>query len=129
MKKRVLAVAAVAEAVTGVALIVIPFWVIRLLFGVDIADIAVVTSQFAGLALLSMGVACWPRGSAASALSGMLTYSSLATLGLLYTAVRGTWNGPLLWPAVVLHAVLTLLLAMTWFKSHETNLDHSRRPL
>jgi hypothetical protein len=25
------------------------------------------------------------------------------------------WVGPLLWPAVVLHAVLTLLLARVWF--------------
>ena len=119
MKKRVLAVAAVVESVTGVALLVVPSLVVKLLFGADLADIAVVTTQFAGLALLSMGVACWPRGSAASALSGMLTYSSLATLGLVYTAVRGKWNGPLLWPAVVLHAVLTLFLARAWFKPHQ----------
>ena len=117
--KKLLAVSAVLEVVTGMALIVAPTFVVKLLFGADIAGIAIVTSQFAGLALMSLGVACWPRGSAASALYGMLTYSSLATLGLLYIAVRGTWNGPLLWPAVVLHAILTLLLARAWFKSHQ----------
>jgi hypothetical protein len=41
----------------------------------------------------------------------MLTYSALVTLYLLYLAVRGEWAGPLLWPVVVLHAVLTFLLA------------------
>jgi len=46
----------------------------------------------------------------------MFTYSSLATFGLLYLALGGKWNGPLLWPAVVLHALLTLLLARAWFK-------------
>ena len=94
--------------------------VVRLLFGADVAGIGLVTSQFAGLALLSLGVACWSRESAASALYGMLTYSSLATLGLLYLALGGKWNGPLLWPAVVLHAVLTLL---TWAWSSRNRID------
>ena len=119
MKKWVLAVAAVGEVVTGVALVVVPWVVIKLLFGADIAGIGVVTSQFAGLALIALGVACWPRGSALNALSGMLTYSSLATVGLLYLAVGGKWNGPLLWPAIVLHAALTLLLTWAWLKPHE----------
>ena len=116
--KKLLAVTAVLEVVTGMALIIVPTFVVKLLFGADVAGIAIVTSQFAGLALMSLGVACWPCGSAASALRGMLTYSSLATLGLFYIAIGGKWNGPLLWPAVVLHAVLTLLLAGPWFKPH-----------
>lgn len=119
MKNPLLAVAAVAEVATGIALIVVPSLVVRLLFGADIAGIAIVTSQFAGLALMSLGVACWPCGSAASAVYGMLTYSSFATLGLLYVALSGEWHGPLLWPAVVLHAVLTLFLARAWFKPQE----------
>ena len=122
MKNRLLAVAAVAEALTGLALIVCPSIVVKLLFGADIGGIAVITSQFAGLALVSLGVACWPWWSASSALCGMLTYSSLATLGLLYLALGGKWNGPLLWPAVVLHAVLTLLLSRPWFKTRKGTL-------
>ena len=114
--KKLLAVAAVLEVVTGIALIAIPSLVVKLLFAADIAGIAIVTSQFAGLALLSMGVVSWPRGSALSALYGMLTYGSLATLGLLCLALTGKWNGPLLWPAVVLHAILTLLFARACFK-------------
>ena len=50
----------------------------------------------------------------------MLTYGLLTTLGLLYLALGGKWNGPLLWPAVVLHAVLTLLLARAWFNAKDT---------
>jgi hypothetical protein len=45
----------------------------------------------------------------------MLTYSSLVILYLLYLALSGKWNGPFLWPAVVLHAVLRFLLARAWF--------------
>ena len=114
--KKLLTVAVAAEASIGLVLIVGPTIFVRLLFGADVAGIGLVTSQFAGLALLSLGVACLPRGSALSALSGMLTYSSLATVGLLYLAIGGKWNGPLLWPAIVLHAILTLLLVLTWFK-------------
>jgi hypothetical protein len=117
--KKLLALAAVLEALTGLVLIVCPSIVVKLLFGADIAGIAVVTSRFAGLALISLGVACWPCRSASYALYGMLTYGSLATLGLLYLALGGRWNGPLLWPAVALHAVLTLLLARAWLKSQE----------
>jgi hypothetical protein len=114
--KKLLALVAVLEALTGLVLIVCPSIVVKLLFSADIAGIAVVTSRFAGLALLALGVACWPYGSASRALCGMLTYGSLATLGLLYLALSGRWNGPLLWPAVLLHAVLTLLLERAWFK-------------
>ena len=116
MKNWLLAVAAAAEALIGLVLIVCPPIVVKLLFGADIAEIGVVTSRFAGVALIALGVACWPFGSASRALYGMLTYSAFATLGLLYLALGGKWNGPLLWPAVVLHALLTLLLARAWFK-------------
>jgi len=114
MKNRLLAFAAIAEVVTGLALIAVPSLVIKLLFGTDIAGTAVITSQFAGLALFALGVACWPP---TGVLCGMLTYTSLATVGLVYLGIGGRWIGPLLWPAVVLHAVLTLFLARAWFKS------------
>ena len=116
MKNRLLAVTAAGEALTGLVLLVYPSIVVKLLFNADIAGIGVVISRFAGLVLLALGVACWPGFRA---LCGMLTYSALATLGLLYIALSGKWNGPLLWPAVVLHTVLTLLLARAWFEPQE----------
>jgi len=41
----------------------------------------------------------------------MLTYSASVTLYLAYLGAAGDLNGILLWPAVVLHATLTVLLA------------------
>jgi hypothetical protein len=49
----------------------------------------------------------------------MLTYSILATPYLFYLAMRGEWVGPLLWPAVVLHLILTALLARAWLQSRK----------
>jgi hypothetical protein len=65
--------------------------------------------------LIALGVACWPAGKRASAICGMFTYSVLVTLYLLYPAIGGEWVGPLLWPVVLLHAVLTVLLAIYFF--------------
>jgi hypothetical protein len=40
----------------------------------------------------------------------MLTYSSVVTLYLAYLGFAGGFTGILLWPAVVLHIILTALL-------------------
>jgi hypothetical protein len=50
----------------------------------------------------------------------MLTYSSLATLYLFYLGLGGEWSGKLLWPALAVHAVLTILLAWAWFNERKT---------
>jgi uncharacterized membrane protein len=47
----------------------------------------------------------------------MANYGLLVTLYLFYLGIQGEWVGPLLWPAVALHAVLTLLLARAWFSA------------
>src|SRR4029453_48874 len=109
--KKVLTVAAVAEAATGLALIIVPSLVGRLLLGAELTGVSIPVARLTGIALIALGVACLPR---CTALCGMLTYNALATLYLLYLAIRGEWIGPLLWPAVVLHTILTLLLVVAW---------------
>ena len=42
----------------------------------------------------------------------MLTYSTLAMLFLVYVGIRGASVGVLLWPAVVVHAILVTLLVV-----------------
>ena len=116
--KKLLALAAIGETATGLALVIVPSLVVRLLFGVEIVGVGVVMSSVVGIALIGLGVACWPG----PALLGMLTYGALVTLYFLYLGIRGEWVGPLLWPAVVLHAVLTFLLARTWFKPQQDRL-------
>jgi hypothetical protein len=112
--KGVLTLAAVIEAATGLALIIAPSLVGRLLFGAEFTGVANPAARVTGIALLALGVGCWPRSTA---FCGMLTYSALATLYLLFLAIRGEWIGPLLWPVVVIHALLTALLARAWFQS------------
>jgi hypothetical protein len=111
--KKVLTVAAVAEVATGMALLIVPSLVGRLLFGAEFTGVANPAARVTGIALLALGVGCWPGSTA---LCGMLTYGALVTLYLAYLGIIGEWVGPLLWPAVVLHAVLTLLLVRAGFQ-------------
>jgi hypothetical protein len=84
VKKILLALAALGEAATGAVLLAYPPIVVGVLLGGDIAGAGVVMSRIAGIALMGLGVACWPGSSVADwALRGMLTYSSLATLYLV----------------------------------------------
>jgi hypothetical protein len=116
--KRLLAFTAIIEAATGLALIIVPSLVGWLLFGAEFTGVAIPAARVTGIALLALGVGCWPRSTA---FCGMLTYSALVTLYLLYFAIRGEWVGPLLWPVVALHGILTVLLARTSFQSRTPN--------
>ena len=116
--KRLLGLAAVIEAATGLALMIHPPLVTRLLLGDGVSGVGEALGRVAGFALLSLGLACWPGlesgGANRPALRALLTYNLLATLYLAYLGIGSRSVGSLLWPAVVLHAVLTLLLARAW---------------
>jgi hypothetical protein len=104
--RRVLVLAAVAEAATGVALLIAPSLVGQLLFGAELTGVAVTVARVAGIALIGLGVACWPGPPRI----GMVTYGAVVTLYLGYVGLAGGPAGILLWPAVVVHVVLTALL-------------------
>src|SRR4030095_7040239 len=116
--KNVLTVAAVLEVATDVALLIVPSLVGRLLFGEEFTGIVIPVARVLGIGLIALGVCCL---AGSTALCGMLTYSALGTLYLLYLAIRGEWVGPLLWPVVALHGILSALLARVWFQSRTPN--------
>ncbi len=98
----------------GLALLVYPPIIVKLLLGLDdLAGVGVVIARVTGIALIGLGMSCWPGGTA---LLGMLTYSAVLTLYLASLGFGGAFVGVLLWPAVALHAVLTGLLALAWFR-------------
>jgi hypothetical protein len=105
--KSVLAFAAVAEIATGVTLLLAPSLIGQWLFAADLVGIAITIARVAGIALIGLGVACWPG----TPLLGMVTYSVAAALYLAYVGYSGGPSGMLLWPAVVAHVVLAALLS------------------
>lgn len=104
-----LVIAAVGEAVTGVVLLVVPSLVGQLLLGEELSGVAVPVARVAGIALIGLAIACWPGPP----LLGMLAYSAAVMLYLAYVGIAGGVAGVLLWPAIVLHAILTVLLTRT----------------
>ena len=67
--QKVLALAAVSEAATGVALLMVPSLVGPWLFSAELTGIAMTMARVTGIALIAFGVACWPGPP----LVGMLT--------------------------------------------------------
>jgi hypothetical protein len=115
---RLLGVAAVIEAATGLALMIDPPLLSALLLGEGVSGAGIALGRVAGFALLGLGLACWPDPEAVAvdsrALRAMLAYNLLATLYLAYLGIGGQWVGSLLWPAVAIHAGLTFFLARAW---------------
>ena len=101
--KNALTFAAVAEVATGLGLLIVPSLVGQLLLGEQFTGVAIPVARVAGIALIALGIACWPGPP----LVGMLTYSAVVTLYLAYLGFAGGLTGVLLWPAVVVHLILT----------------------
>ena len=94
-------------------MLIVPSLAAPLLLGDVLVDIAIPVARVAGIALIALGIACWPGPP----LVGMVIYSAAVTLYLAYLGAVGGFGGILLWPAVVLHAVMTILLFQARFVS------------
>ena len=114
---KILRFTAIVEVATGLALMTDPALVVALLLGADLTGGLVPLGRVAGVALLALGLACWPdgqpTGSGSPALRGMLAYNVLIALYLIYLGAVAHQGGLLLWPAVVLHGVVAFLLVWT----------------
>jgi hypothetical protein len=112
--KKLLALAAVVEAATGLALIAVPGIVVRLLLGAEISGASIPLGRVAGAALLALGVACWlarndrQSRTARGLVVAMLVYNIVATAVLAFAGIGLGLHGVALWPAVVLHAVMAI---------------------
>jgi hypothetical protein len=116
--KHFLTLTAIIEAATGLGLIAVPAFVVRLLLGSPLdTSAAVMLGRVAGAALLALGVACWlarddtQSYAARGLVAAMLLYNVAvaAFLAIAYVGLR--LHGVALWPAVVLHAVMAVWCA------------------
>lgn len=112
----VILVCAVLETGTGLALLILPRFVVRVLLGAPLFGAGVATSRLCGLALISFGLACWPACEAAPgrldrrAVRALLVYNAGATAYLAWLALEG-YRGLLLVPAMAIHAILAVVVA------------------
>jgi hypothetical protein len=102
--------AAVEAAATGLILLLSPELFGRLILGGELAEPGQALGRLSGIVLLGFALTSWPDPSAWSVTRAMLTYNLLATAYLFYLGIMGKTVGVLLWPAVALHVLLTVLL-------------------
>jgi hypothetical protein len=117
---KLLMLAALAEGSTGAILLAHPTIVVRLLFKSEVVGAGAIMSRLAGIALIGLGAACWPGVDNRPAFHGMVTYSVLAMSYLIYIGVGGEGVGLLLWPGVVVHAILIVLLGGAWLQQRKS---------
>jgi hypothetical protein len=104
--KKIWILVAVSEILTGLALLIVPALVGQLLFGADMFGIATIVARAMGFALVALGIACWPG----TPLIGMLCYSAGIAGYFAYLGFMENIQGLLLWPAVVVHVIFSVLL-------------------
>src|SRR6476646_847320 len=112
--KRLLIVTALIEATTGLGLIGVPAIVVRLLLGSELLGAGIPLGRLAGVALLTLGIACWLASSdiescgTRGVVSAMAVYNFGAVLVLGTAGLHSQPIGVGLWPAVILHSAMAV---------------------
>ena len=121
---RLLKLTGIIETATGLGLVAVPSVVVRLLLGSPLdTSAAVMLARVAGAALLALGVACWlarddtHSHTARGLVVAMLMYNIPATAVLAFAGIGLGLHGVVLWPAVVLHAVMAIWCIMTLLRT------------
>jgi hypothetical protein len=110
--KRLLQTTTLLEAPTGLALIILPGFVVRLLLDTGISGVAIPLGRMAGVAVLALGVSCWLASydvtscAARGVVSAMVIYNLGAVWILGAAGIQSPPAGILLWPVVILHAAM-----------------------
>lgn len=105
--------AAWLEIVVGATILMVPDVACVLLLGAKAEGVAMPLARFAGIALVALGIACLPStaaGSCRSAVQALFAFNLGVTVLLAWVGVATTLRGFLLWPAVILHAVIAAAL-------------------
>ena len=85
----------------------------RLFFAAVPQGVAVPLARFAGIALVALGIACLPStgtGPRRSSMIGLLVFNVGVAILFAEVAINTALRGPLLWPAIIVHAIIAVAL-------------------
>jgi hypothetical protein len=111
--RTVVMLAAWLEIVVGVSLLVDLNSQSQGLFGVTPDGVGVPIARFAGIGLISLGIACLPSKATEpqrGAVRGLFVFNLGATVVFAGVAMASPFRGVVLVPVVILHAVITIVL-------------------
>ena len=122
--KNLLTVTAVIEGGTGLLLVAAPSFVTMLLLDSSLeGSVPLIVARLTGLALLTLTVACWLARLDAEtrAVRGLVTAMVLYNVGaavlLAFAGIALRHSGIGLWPAVLLHAAMSIWCVMRLLKN------------
>ena len=113
MRRRpVIMAAAWLEIVVGAVLITAPGVLCRLLFAAKPERVGLTLARFAGIGLFALGIACLPSATTESDRSavGLFLFNFGMVILLAWVGATTELRGVLLWPVVVLHAMIATAL-------------------
>ncbi len=117
--QRLLLAGALLEGATAMALLIYPSAAVGMLLGQSLHSAGLVIGRVAAGALLALATACWfarfsPCSSTGIGVArGLLVYNLVAALVLAHAGLLRGARAPLLWPAVVLHMILSAALLVS----------------
>ena len=110
MRQRfVVGAAAWLEIIVGALFLTVPDVPCRLLFGANPDNIGTPLARWVGVSLFALGIACLPSKAGEShrrAVLGLFLFNAGVTILFAYVGVASALHGFLLWPAVILHAII-----------------------
>jgi hypothetical protein len=111
-QRAVVMTAAWLEIVVGAIILAAPGLPSRLLFGAEPVGAGMPLARFAGVALIGLGIACQPseRESAQSSVLGLFVFNLGVAILFTWVALGTAFRGVLLWPAILLHAVIAAFI-------------------
>jgi len=123
--KKLLITTAIIESATGLILVSYPSVIAALLFGSSLdSSAALSVARVAGVALISLGIACWLGRDEkhSKAVNGLVTSMTVYNIGVItvfiYAAISLELSGIGLWPVVLVHLAMTVWCISDLLKNH-----------
>jgi hypothetical protein len=114
MSRFLLIVTSFLEFTTGIAMLIAPSQVIKLLLGNGLdSPQLLVLARITGAALISIGVSCWSTkdldaAARAGLIRGLLIYNIAVPVVLIYAAINLGMRGLAFWLGCVVHSALAI---------------------
>ncbi len=113
---------AIVEILTGLAFLTAPTLVVGFLLGDGLGPTGVAVARVLGIGLVSIGVAGWElleQDTRLAPRAGLCLYNVGAALVLGILGTYGGMSGILLWPAVLLHALIGAMMLRVIFATSQ----------
>ena len=113
VQRYIVKAAAWLEIVVGAIFIIVPNIPCALLFGANPNNLGTPLARWVGVSLFALGIACLPSKAGEShrrAVLALFVFNAGVTILFAWVGAVVTVHGFLLWPAVILHAVIAAAL-------------------